>query len=228
MKTLGKNALEIGKVTNVIQVIAQQTNLLALNAAIEAASAGEAGKGFAVVANEVKELARQTATATEDITAKIEGIQDSTSNAVEAIKQVTEIITLINNSQEKITSMVENQTRSSDEISRNVSETTVGINQISRNINESAIGATQVSKSISEIATGANSMARNVAEAATGINALSGKLDEAAVMVKEATRYIQRVAGTSDTCNADMVELNITVDKISDMVDELQSITGGK
>ena len=228
MKTLGKNATEIGKVTGVIQVIAQQTNLLALNAAIEAASAGEAGRGFAVVANEVKELARQTATATEDITSKIEGIQESTSYAVDAIKQITDIITRINDSQEKITIMVETQTKSSNEISRNVSEATIGINQISKNINESAIGANQVSKSISEIAAGANSMARNVAEAATGLKVLSGKMEESAVMVKEATRYINRVEKTADKCNMDMSELNLTVELISDTADLLHKLSKGE
>ncbi len=227
MITLGKNASEIGKVTGVIQVIAQQTNLLALNAAIEAASAGEAGKGFAVVANEVKELARQTASATEDITSKIEGIQDSTSNAVDAIKQITEIITVINESQIKITGMVEKQTRSTDEISRNVSEATMGVNQISKNINESATGANQVSKAINEIATGANSMARNVAEAATSVKDLSEKLEEAAVMVKEASRYMHRVEDAADVSNSDMNKMNITVDQISDMVVELKDITKG-
>ncbi|MBN1412953.1 MAG: hypothetical protein JW969_19080 [Spirochaetales bacterium] len=227
MTLLGKNAMEIGKVINVIQLIAQQTNLLALNAAIEAAGAGEAGKGFAVVANEVKELARQTATATEDITAKIEGIQSSTANAVEAIKQITDIIHKINTSQIGITNMVEEQTKASEEIKRNVTQATVGVNEISKNIKESAIGANHVSKGINEIATGANSVARNVAEAASAIKDLSQKLEESEVLVKEANRYIKRASDStkaSKNCNNDM---NMSVDKISDMIESLNSLAQG-
>src|SRR5213592_4681039 len=93
---LGESSAEIGKVIEVITSIAEQTNLLALNATIEAARAGEAGKGFAVVANEVKELAKQTATATEEISRKIEAIQGDTKGAVEAIGHITKIITRVN------------------------------------------------------------------------------------------------------------------------------------
>jgi methyl-accepting chemotaxis protein len=224
MLTLGKSAEEIGKVTGVIQVIAQQTNLLALNAAIEAASAGEAGKGFAVVANEVKELAKQTASATEDITSKIEGIQDSTNAAIEAIKQITTTITQINTAQVTITEMVEQQTKATGEIARNVTQATIGVNDISKNISESATGANHVSKGINEIASGANEVARNIAEAATGVKDLVSKLTEASVMVKEANRYIDHASKAAGVCNTSMNDMNISVDKISDMVTELNNL----
>ncbi len=225
MVALGKSAEEIGKVIGVIQVIAQQTNLLALNAAIEAASAGEAGKGFAVVANEVKELARQTAAATEDITAKIESIQLSTGNAVTEIKQITGIVTNINESQGQITDMVEQQTRATEEIAKNVSEATLGINNISKNINESAAGANLVSKGINEIATGANDVASNVSEAATSVRDLSKNITEASVLITEAHRYINHASSAVSVCNEDMDEMNVSVDKISEMVGKLNSFT---
>jgi methyl-accepting chemotaxis protein len=131
---LGESSAEIGNVIKVITSIAQQTNLLALNATIEAARAGEAGKGFAVVANEVKELAKQTAKATEDISRKIEAIQGDTKGAVEAIAQISKIINQINDIQNTIASAVEEQTATTGEISRNVSEAAQGSNEIARNI----------------------------------------------------------------------------------------------
>ena len=131
---LGESSAEIGNVIKVITSIAQQTNLLALNATIEAARAGEAGKGFAVVANEVKELAKQTAKATEDIGRKIEAIQSDTKGAVEAIAQIGTIINQINDIQNTIASAVEEQTATTGEISRNVAEAAKGSNEIAHNI----------------------------------------------------------------------------------------------
>ena len=131
---LGESSVEIGKVIKVITSIAQQTNLLALNATIEAARAGEAGKGFAVVANEVKELAKQTASATEEISQKIETIQHDTSAAVSAIVEIGDIINQINDIQNTIASAVEEQTATTNEIARNAAEAAQGSQEISRNI----------------------------------------------------------------------------------------------
>lgn len=131
---LGTSSAEIGNVIKVITSIAQQTNLLALNATIEAARAGEAGKGFAVVANEVKELAKQTAKATEDISRKIEAIQGDAKGAVEAIAKIGNIINQINDIQNTIASAVEEQTATTGEISRNVHEAAKGSSEIARNI----------------------------------------------------------------------------------------------
>src|SRR5207248_3473567 len=107
---LGRSSAEVGQVIKVISRIAEQTKLLALNAAIEAARAGEAGRGFAVVANEVKELAKETARATEDIGRKIEAIQRDTRGAVEAIGQIGGVIAQIHDFQNTIASAVEEQT----------------------------------------------------------------------------------------------------------------------
>ncbi|MGC2401171.1 MAG: methyl-accepting chemotaxis protein [Acidobacteriaceae bacterium] len=141
MKKLGESSREIGNVIKVITSIAQQTNLLALNATIEAARAGEAGKGFAVVANEVKELAKQTAKATEEISQKIEAIQGVTKGAVTAIEEISTIINQINDISNSIASAVEEQTATTNEIGRSVSEAAQGVNDIARNISAVATAA---------------------------------------------------------------------------------------
>lgn len=134
VKELGEASNQIGQVIKVISSIAQQTNLLALNATIEAARAGEAGKGFAVVANEVKELARQTAKATEEISQKIAAIQSSTGVAVQAIETIGGRISKINEIATTIASAVEEQTAATNEISRNVAEAARGTAEVSGNI----------------------------------------------------------------------------------------------
>jgi len=141
VNNLGSSSQEIGKVIKVITSIAQQTNLLALNATIEAARAGDAGKGFAVVANEVKELAKQTAKATEDISRKIETIQNDTNNAVKAIDEIGSIIDQINDIQNSIASAVEEQTATTNEIARNAGEAAKGSTEIAQNIAHVSEGA---------------------------------------------------------------------------------------
>jgi methyl-accepting chemotaxis protein len=131
---LGDSSTEIGQVIKVITSIAQQTNLLALNATIEAARAGEAGKGFAVVANEVKELAKETAKATEDISRKIEAIQTDTKAAVDAIASISGVIHQINDISSTIATAVEEQNATTNEMSRNVSEAANGSGEITSNI----------------------------------------------------------------------------------------------
>lgn len=140
---LGISSQEIGDVIKVISSIAQQTNLLALNATIEAARAGEAGKGFAVVANEVKELAKQTAKATDDITLKIGAIQKDTQSAVEAIGGISSAVEKLNGISSVIAAAVEEQTATTNEISRVVAQSRKGVESIAGTIQSVAMAATE-------------------------------------------------------------------------------------
>ncbi|MFO0803205.1 MAG: methyl-accepting chemotaxis protein [Gemmataceae bacterium] len=164
---LGESSAEIGNVIKVITSIAQQTNLLALNATIEAARAGEAGKGFAVVANEVKELAKQTAKATEDISRKIEAIQMDTKGAVEAIAQIGTIINQINDIQNTIASAVEEQTATTGEITRNVTEAAKGSNEIAQNVTVVAHAARGTTEGAANTKSSADELSRLAAQLQT-------------------------------------------------------------
>jgi methyl-accepting chemotaxis protein len=151
MSELGDSANEISKIVEIINNIAAQTNLLALNATIEAASAGEAGKGFAVVANEVKDLAKQSAQATEQISKQIEEMQNKTHTSVETIESITSIIEEVSSIAITIASAVEEQSVTTNEISRSLSEVSESTNHLAINIQQSAAGATEVSENIQQV-----------------------------------------------------------------------------
>ncbi|WP_426246002.1 methyl-accepting chemotaxis protein [Nocardioides sp. LHG3406-4] len=157
---LGVSSQEIGNVVKVITSIAEQTNLLALNATIEAARAGEAGKGFAVVANEVKELAQETARATEDIARRVEAIQGDTGGAVSAIGEIAKIITSINDYQLTIASAVEEQTATTNEMSRNVAEASTGSSEIADNISGVSAAAESTTQALAQSRTAVDELAR--------------------------------------------------------------------
>lgn len=172
---LGRAAEEINKVTDTINSISSQTNLLALNATIEAARAGEAGKGFAVVANEIKELAGQTAGATEDIAKNIQEIQDQIKGAVTEIQEISEIINQINDFVNEAATAIESQSSTTTEIAENINQVSLGIQEVNVNVNQSSDVSGQVAEEISDVLTASqeiNGFSSTVKEKAQILNSV--------------------------------------------------------
>lgn len=168
MDALGQSAREIGRIVSVITEIASKTNLLALNATIEAASAGEAGKGFAVVATEVKELARQTASATADIRTRIEAMQGNTHQAVEGIGSVAEIIGEISGYSHSILNAVEEQARTTAEITSHIAHASQAAQQVAQSVAELASGSREVSSNIQQVSSETNSIVGQIGNTQEG------------------------------------------------------------
>ncbi len=182
---LGRAAQEIGKVTEAITEISEQTNLLALNATIEAARAGEAGKGFAVVANEIKELAKQTAAATEEIKSQISGIQGTTKETVTEISEITEVINNVNDIVSTIVTAVEEQSITTQEIAGSVSQASRGIEEVNQNVAQGSNVSGEIAQNIADVNQSANEIstssgqvklsAEELANLATELNGLVGR-----------------------------------------------------
>ena len=185
MNALGKAAESIGKVTQTITEISEQTNLLALNATIEAARAGDAGKGFAVVANEIKELASQTATATQDIKSQIAGVQATTKTTAEGISNVVDSISHVNETINSIATAVEEQSVATKEIAGNVLQASLGIQEINENLAHGTELVTNISKGVAEV----NGAIGVVVENANEMNGHVVKLNDE-------VQTINRVTGT--------------------------------
>lgn len=178
---LGDAAKEISKVTQVITDIAEQTDLLALNATIEAARAGESGKGFAVVASEIKNLASQTAEATQNIREKIEGIQNSTKETVDEVGNISQIITHVDEIVNQIAAAVNEQSNSATEVATNIEQASVGISEVNQNVAQSSQVASEIASDIASVDSIASEMSDRVTNMAKGAK----DLDQLSLSLKE-------------------------------------------
>ncbi len=180
---LGRGAQEISKVTETITEISEQTNLLALNATIEAARAGEAGKGFAVVANEIKELAKQTAEATQDIKNRIEGIQKSTSMSVKQVEGISKVINDVNEIVSTIATAVEEQSVTTKEIAGNVAQASNGMQEVSENIAQSSAVSTEIARDIADVNQSSNDMSNSSSQVDLSAQQLSKLAEQLKALV---------------------------------------------
>jgi methyl-accepting chemotaxis protein len=179
MNQLGAAAQQIGKVTETITEISSQTNLLALNATIEAARAGSAGKGFAVVANEIKELAQQTARATEDIKGRIAGVQSSAAGGIAEIGKVSQIIHDISDIVSSIAAAIEEQSTVTKDIARNIAEASTGVRDANQRVSEVAQATVQMAREIGGVDQAAERMAdgsEQVRNRAAELSKVAGQL----------------------------------------------------
>jgi len=206
MGTLVSSSKKIGKIVGVIKDIADQTNMLALNATIEAAGAGEAGKGFAVVAGEVKELAKQSAEATEVIAVQVDEIQTSVSDTVQANEEISKIITEIADISGMIASSAEEQTTVAIEISKSAASSAMTVKNVAEKANESASLAGEIAKSTAEASKVASEVARSSEEAARvsddisnniiGINTVSKQTAASAAQTSESSKKLAEMASS--------------------------------
>jgi len=183
MQQFSQAAQEIGKVTETITEISAQTNLLALNATIEAARAGEAGKGFAVVANEIKELAKQTAAATEDIKGKISGVQNTAGSAMSDIDLISTVINDVNALVSTMAAAIEEQSSITRDVTENITQATIGVHDANEQVAQTAAASHEIAQEISlvssrmeEIRQGGKQVQASAAEMTTLANQLSAMI----------------------------------------------------
>ncbi len=181
IEALNKAAGAIGQINETITEISEQTNLLALNATIEAARAGEAGKGFAVVANEIKELAKETATATLDIKNQINEVQETTTASVNEINQIMSIIANLNEIVNIIATSVEEQSATTQEISNNIAQTAQGIQEVNEKVNHSSTVSDEISQNIGEV----NQAAGEIASGSSQVNNSADQMSQMAAKLNE-------------------------------------------
>ena len=226
VNSLGAAAKEIGDVVDLIRGIAAQTNLLALNATIEAASAGEAGKGFAVVAGEVKELAKQTSGATEDIRDKVLGIQENTSSAVAAIQHIVESITEIDSIMHTIASAVEQQTATTNEISKSIAEAAESAGSVSMNVQEAAREADNATQKVNETISIELEVSGKIAEAARAAGMIARDASEAAQKTNEVSDNMSQVNMAAQVSVEGAARTNRAADDLAALAAHLRELVG--
>lgn len=194
MEKLGASAQQVGRVMELIKQIANQTNLLALNATIEAAAAGEAGKGFAVVASEVKELSKQTSSATEEIRGQVEEMQRTVRATMEAITSITGMVEELDKSFSTIASSVEEQTSIVNGIAHNVRDTSEGFDGVARNLTEASKGAEEVSRNVQEANAATSEISRNTADLAVASDGMARGASDSAAAADQAVEQLVAVS----------------------------------
>ena len=197
MQNLSHAAEAIGKVTETITSISDQTKLLALNATIEAARAGAAGKGFAVVAHEIKELARQTAEATEDIKAKVAGIQNSTTDTLTDLEKISKVIGEISEIVNTIAAAIEEQSSVTRDIARNVGEAVAGVKDANERVSQMSGASKTVSEDMASVKTAAGEMASGSERTLTSAAELSKLAEDLRQMLSQFR--IQAEAGSAQS-----------------------------
>ncbi len=224
MDALVSASKQIGRFLSLIKDIADQTNMLALNAAIEAAGAGEAGRGFAVVAAEVKELARESAGAADDISVQIDHIQASIADAVAAIKEISEIINEISGINESIAASVEEQAAVANEISSSVAGNAAAVQTVSENANESARLVSDIASATAETSETAKEVAFHVNELEKGVKAVARSGSEAAQGVQDIAENIRNISNTSKETATVAEQTNRSSENLSQMAEALSEI----
>ena len=209
MQQLGQSAQDIGKVTETIAGISSQTNLLALNATIEAARAGAAGKGFAVVANEIKELARQTATATEDIKAKISGVQTSAGSAIADIEKITQVINEVSHIVSSIATAIEEQSTVTRDVAGNIAQASVGVKDSNERVAQTASVSRTMAQDIASVSTSAGEIrdgGEQVQASAMELSRLAEQLKELVGQFKVGAAALTTGSGSAvGAANADVL-----------------------
>jgi methyl-accepting chemotaxis protein len=208
IEKLNNSSKQIGKIVNVINDIADQTNMLALNAAIEAAGAGEAGKGFAVVANEVKELAKQTADATDEIGQQIEAMQSNMSGAVKSVETITNVIKEITEITNTIAAAVTEQSATTGDISNAIIKAAEKVNLITKEISDIASNSQNVARSITEASKGVSEIARSASELSSASNEVAQNSERASIRVQEVARTSQEISKGANEISQNIQEIS--------------------
>ncbi|MBI2421937.1 MAG: methyl-accepting chemotaxis protein [Candidatus Hydrogenedentes bacterium] len=223
---LGSSAKEIGRVVDLIQSIAAQTNLLALNATIEAASAGAAGAGFAVVANEVKQLAKQTAGATESIRGQVTSIQTTISEAVAAIQQIHLVIRDLTQIFGVIASAIEEQSATVNEVAQNVSGAAQGTDHMCARMEQTAGDTEAMSRLLQEAAAGVTHIAQSIGELATTSNDVAGRTGHAAREMGQVQGSVQQVGEAVKASREEAARTSEMAESLDKLSRELSHLVG--